>query len=456
MQHHHPLADSFNISNSAASPKALFKTVVVIIFSALIALSLNILTTYLISNRLSVHAFGDFSGASSLFRIMSFLILCGTDSAIVRFLSFYFSKRQWASASGYLHFNLKWLASLTVVIFLLSVCLIGFNYFSDTEFKRSQYLFNHPILHYLWLVPIMVLITITGKLLRVLHHPIAAQLNMYFLQPAIMLVILLIALQHHLVFTENNVLLIFAISNVMSAFLQLLTLSFLFPKKLLRVRPNYDDQKIWIKTALQLFGSTLILSNVSYFCIFLVHAFSRNTQEVGYYAVVITLCGFLWTPANAIQSILTPLIYPSLKNSNSLQALIHYGSLFLLLFVSIPCLILIIFAKPILALFGTIYVHAHYLLIFTSITVGGCMMLSMPFMVMLYSNQPSILLKTLLRLICVALLPGILAITYFSGYGMTTILFLCNIYFCYTAIKFIQNKFGVNWLDFKRFQKSPS
>lgn len=312
-----------------------------------LGLGIGFLLQILMARALGIEQFGIYAFALSWINVLLFLVVLGTDKAILRFLPTYQLSESIAQMAGLL----RW-ATLRTLIAGLAVCLAILGYLTFFAAAEDQDLIKTMALAAV-LLPFFGLSQLRQAGLNAMKQVFRAELADTFLRP-----ILLISLVVYWVWFHKEPLVAY---QAMLMQLGAVVVSFLIgtrwlmlalPDTTRRTDPIYDV-KVWQSMALPMMivaGIQILLKQTDVIMLGII----TSTTESGIYSVMVRLSNFAMFGLAAVNAMAAPMI-AELHASGQKAALQRVVTLAVrgsVLFMLAASALLVIFVEPITALYG--------------------------------------------------------------------------------------------------------
>ena len=274
----------------------------------------NYFINVLLARWLGPDEYGDYSVAINVILLASIIFLLGRDYLLVRFLPKYIHKGHWRFARGLINRDMKGMIAVGLIMVLISalfaVILIPFLH---VDFKLFEFL--HPVLYFLWIIPLFGFAVYLAKLLRSLKHIYLSVVLVRFLNPVIFTILFCLFFYFYKEIGIYHVLFLYGISIMLVILFQLFFCSMLIPKQIIKTRPRYD-KKVWRLEATQLLFANFLITAFFSMQIVLFEVFSHNEKQIGIYAAVLVINSFYMLIASAVAYVISPFISPLARKGN--------------------------------------------------------------------------------------------------------------------------------------------
>jgi len=308
----------------------------------------------ILARSLGAKDYGDYVYVLTWILLLMSLSSLGMDGAALRFVASYAGQEAWGELRGFVLRGIQWVLFASIVISILS--LAGILLFRDAIRPELIGIFFIGF----FLLPINSLLTFGGACLQALKHVVVAEALQTVLRSLLfgLLFIFLYLVSPQSLVAENAMIL-----QLVAAFIMLVILFYqLFrksPKAVKNVSPVFHN-RYWLSTSLPflaLSGLSLLLTRTDIIMI----GFFQGTQDAGIYAIATRIIILSSFGIAAVNSILAPMIaqYYARKEFKELQKVVTHAAVGNAV-VTVPIVIvLIIFGKSVLALFGSAFMVAY-------------------------------------------------------------------------------------------------
>lgn len=308
----------------------------------------------ILARLLGVNQYGIYVYAITWVNILAILCLLGFQTSLVRFIAEYSIKRQWGLLRGILRRS-----NQTVLGFSIIVSLIGLTVIRALGDRISD---DMAITFYiaLCLLPVFAFCRLREASLRALKHVVQSELLLRVLRPVltgVVVVGLFLCLGHSLqaryAMTANLT------AVVCIAVIGTVLLHRLLPKTVAGSQPTFDNKQ-WLKVSLPLLliaGMYIILKRTD---IVMLGAL-KGTQQAGIYSAATKISDLVLFALTAINAILAPMISELYHTGRKqeLQRIITLAARAIFVLTLVITIVLIIFGKLILSLFGLAFIVAY-------------------------------------------------------------------------------------------------
>jgi O-antigen/teichoic acid export membrane protein len=442
------------ITNQAGgkAEKPVTQLVIVSIFIAICAYAIRLLFNVVLSRHLGKVLYGDFSLGRMLMVLVGTLTLLGTATSSKKFFAKYLvSEVDRDASSRFVTWNLRLMVVSFCFLFALlaglAIVLVVLHLF---DVKRLET--YHLAFYMLWLAPIFALIVLLGSYLRCNKNIYWSNFLMgagfYFFGlivfvPAIYFLEMSLDVGHLFLFVLGILLLLLLLEVFLSSH-YLSSVLFSAVKNLIKpsALTTDEDKKSWRTLSLTLVLNQIIFSTLCVLDIILVELFSGKEGHVGEYAACTTIWGLqflLTTQVFSTFSFRISSLMSNVKDKKILQGLISSAQMINLVMTVALFVVICVFAKPILLLFGPHFDAASIALMILAAAglvngvIGPCASL------MAYAgSEKTIILLSLIQF-CLMIGLGVPLTIYFGIIG-TASAALCSIAFKSVCMQIIVKK----------------
>lgn len=432
--HHHPLA------HKKDGLTTLIKQSSISLLIILLSFGLNYAISVILARQLGPTIYGEYAVIISTIQFFSLFILLGADLAITRFLPEYLAAADWNMARGYLQRHFKMIATISVIVLLLGIGIaIAVNFFRDTFFiEKETYL--HPVISYIWLIPIFALALFFSKLLRATDHYLLSLIPFTLAFPLLFIAGLTLYIKYYSFATIHQVVFILLFAMLLQLLGQVVAIYFTLPQEIRHVPPKYEN-KTWINVGIKLMFSGLISIYIYSIGLILLNLLDPEKADVGVFSAILTICSSMWLAFQAVMLIIAQHISPAAKHNDkkTLRQYIKMGTS-IITFTNILLMILFIaFGKVILNHFGPHFEigYASLLIVAGGMVLTSCFCLGLP--VLQYSGNQDILIKIVIQAVILLLCASIALIKYFGLMGGAIAIAITQLYF-HTACSYYVKK----------------
>lgn len=314
-----------------------------------------------VARLLAPYDYGDFKVALAYLNLASLLVLLGGDRAAPRFLASSLQHRHGAGVWEYVRF---YLLVLLVLSFLLICGTLTASYlqFGPVDLNKQ-----HPLIIAAFIVPIGAATTLLARIFLAAKHLGDANLPWRIGYPLTKLGLILSAVVFLGGITDFGALWIAMIAAALLLGYQILEIRRLTLMPLVRAR-HFARPRAWIVASVPMMMVLLLQMGTGQVDIFMLEMLGGES-DVGYFGAASTTVRSLVLVQNTALALLAPMMTAALAQGQAKVREYQVTGFRLLFLLSLPvALILIVFGKEILSLFGPGYVVGYPALI---ILTGG-------------------------------------------------------------------------------------
>lgn len=388
------------------------------VFACVFILFLGFLFNYalnlILARWLPPERFGDFSVIKSVAKILAPLLFFGGADALTKFIPEYVAEKNWSLSKGYLIFFLIF----GLCVLLLAASMVAF-YVLLLDYESKHFLVSaRPYIFCIWIIPLFAINVFLGKLLRSLNKPILSIVPSAVFTPIIFIIFIVFYSRLHWVIHLYDAILFFGLALVVTIAVQVLLFFLSAPKQIIQHPSSYHSSH-WFVVAWKLMLFSLIFRLLIESDIIFLEIFGPSEQEVGYFAVTITIATLPWVIHQAIIVVFSPKISPLCKahNYTALRHLFFESTLILCVLEIICFILLIIFAHTFLGWFGEIYQQAYYSLIIVLIAFLLSTVLSVPLSILQFGSDQSVLLTPTISIFILNIILNVALVPWIGIYG---------------------------------------
>ena len=390
----------------------LFKThstvLILIICSYFATYGLNVF----LARTLDPVGYGEISVVFQLLAFFSPFVLVGTELSILRFFPQYIEEKEYSLMAGFIRWSLKTFLLTSLVILIVGSILVCYSSIL-TDLKVMKIDKFSIFLYAFWLIPLFAFVVFLTNVLQSLkRYFLSASFGGFGLTLLIILVTtLLIAFFDSTwigIYQKRfSILLCIGIACIIVALAQIRMLKKHLPPKFFKIIPKYN-KKEWLVNSYQMMSSTIVFASLSAIDIMMLQILGKTESQVGHFAAIFVITSSVVVFSTAVDTIINPLIAPSLKEEGSkshLQAILHILNLFKVVPTIILSIIIIIFGVDLLEHFGKGFSDAYpaLLVMLFGFVVGQFLNSSGP--LLLYSGHQALSFKiSLVQLLSILIL----------------------------------------------------
>lgn len=327
-----------------------------IIISYILAYLFNII----IARAIGASGVGLFNLGQSIIILLSPIAIFGLDTGILRYLPMH--QKDNAVVRGIMSFSLKLVASVSVILALL---LIFFSkHIADKVFHTSE--LSLIIKLFALCLPLMTIMTIFRQIALAYKKPVYKVLIEDIIQKVLLISFSLLFI--YLGFNVLGIVYTFIISILISASIYLIFIKKTTPLFSFKIKPEYISKELLVYSFPLLFAGivAIIIAKMD----ILMLGYFRTPAEVGIYSIAIKTALLLLIGLQAVNQIFSPMI-SSLHQKGEIQELssLYKTTTKWIFSIAYPgLLIILLFSKNILGLFGKDFIIGSSALILLGIS----------------------------------------------------------------------------------------
>ena len=392
------------------------------IFSYLFSFFVNTI----ISKYLTPDVYGDFSIAYRSIFVISFLLLVGTNTSSVKYLSSYFDVKDHNRVNMFISWNLKLITrtfaisiGVFVIFYLILLILHIISFENFTSYHYSVYAF--------WLAPFSAFYILLASYILSLKKN---NISIFFQKMATYLglgIFLFVAIFFFEISVHYFIILLFLfITFCLIIIAELIFIKRILARENIKVdlktdnRSNKSESKKWMKDSINYTSVQVVFNLIFIIDLLIIEWIQPNEHSIGYYAAMLVIGNILWEAPRAITLYLAPRITPLIKKMEykELQVLINKISLLTILTLLILLLLLIIFSNYLLSLFGEMYTSVQIPLIVLCFGYAfGAMSLANARILMFVDSRKTLYIN--ISELIVLVITGVVLTYYFGLLGMS-------------------------------------
>lgn len=369
------LSNIFSVAAFSGMRKSISQSLII----RSVGLGLIFLSQVLLARLMGVKGYGEYSVIITALNFVIVISLFGMDTSVLRFLPSYLHQKNYRAAHGFIRFSYR------VISILAVVCSIGVFVFLLSNSKRYNIGFSEAIFWSVLLVPFIVFVNQASSVLRAMQRIKASLLPAYFLLPVGM------AFGWWYYYSSHQKLPVDA-AMMINLIVTILVFIFIYRKVTVHVNKTIPQaepkpqRKLWIMVSATVLVTSLLNLLLKQSDILFVSYFLGNTAA-GKYSAAAKMSTLVALGLSVIDYVYIPKIAAlwESKKLTGLQQMIRDASR-QILFITIPIVvILIVFGKWLLGLFGPAFTGSYIPLVIlvcgqmvNAITgmVGGLLMMT--------------------------------------------------------------------------------
>jgi O-antigen/teichoic acid export membrane protein len=370
----------------------------------------NFFVSLLFSNFLGSADFGDYKLAITVLQLCSTVALLGSNQSIYEFLPHYVNQGAWDKAKGFILRHFKLLTKFSIAFILVSIVMLTLLMFSS-ENSIFQHRFYHPAIIVVWLAPFLGALMFVSSIIRSFGYNTKAML------PTVLVPVLTLAITLGLMLVVKPItmlhsFLIYSIALLLTLLYQIIFAYKTIPRSIWAQSASYQTQQ-WQEASYKLLLLTLAFISMECMELIILNTLAPSSLDVGLYSAILVLCSLVFLIRQAASLVISPLINPLIKENKlaELEKLVRQLNTVITVLTIVSGLLMAIFAKFLLHLFGAEYTSSYlalYIMLFTTVFGSSC---SLSFEVLMFSSHQNTLIKInfiaciITFLLCIILIP---------------------------------------------------
>lgn len=428
------------------SNERLGKTTVFTLIALVAGFSANYFMNVVIARALGPELYGDVAVSVQVLLVSSIFAAMGADSASVKFLPPYIQGGQWSKFRGFIRYYFCMIVLISVLISLTTLFVTWLMFEMQSKQLPSAFFEHYPIVYGLWFTPLFAGLLMFSGVLLSFQKPVLSIIPYKVCYPAAagIFVLLLGLLVSEITVVE--VMCSLGASMFLFVCFQLYLIHNHLPGHYRQCKPE-THPKLWIKTALPFISASLVTNFINQFQLIFVEVFHTSETDVGYFAAIVSIVCVMWLVDSAMITVASPKMSQAYADGDMdrLKTLYQRSSWFMVIGMSVIALVIVIFSKQILSIFGPTYVNAQIPLIVAAIGTATNSLSIMAFTLMKYAGQEQKVFWITLITFSYSILASIVFILLFGLIGAVVAMF---------TTRLVQN-FGGYLVVRKHFPFSP-
>ncbi len=287
---------------------------------------------------LELERFGDVMVAMGAASILAGVLLVGGQGAARKFLPIYLRDQNYPLMNGFMGFY----CAISVITALAAAGLV----LVVTEFGYSSY--RAEALFVLVMSPLIAVSTLLGSCMQSINYPIGAVFPYQVMRPLLLLAGVFLWIELAPFAITQNAFMVYA-----PAFAILVIVQFIWYATALpfawRQQHFAVDWPSWRAVGLPLLYSGVLNTMLLRIDMLALHMFDDQPKAVGTFALLVLVASLIWVNNTAVSNVISSRIAPLEGDREGLQRLMRRSGIFLLCANAATALVLIVFARPILA-----------------------------------------------------------------------------------------------------------
>ena len=403
-----------------------------------IAYAMTFILGSYISRQTNASFYGDFSLAIRFLLLATPFFLLGSTRALVKFFSQYAAEGNYEAAGQFLKWNIRIICRMFLLFCLL--CILCFSIVFYLIHARYQNISHFHLAVYVQLiVPVFSLTILFGMYLLAFRSVAIANV---ICNAAFNIVCFIgFFILFHLNFNESHLTIWMALTIAVSSLICMIIsagiLLIKYGKQLREYLENSQSvtaklSRVWMSYSRVLLLNTVIYVLIQFIDLLIVELVNKHGEKnVGYYSAILVISNMINMISNIVRSLLTPRLSVDMPHTVH-QRNLNLSNKFQLICILMGCLLISVFSKYILGLFGVDYVDKSQLLIIFVVGSGLSVLPSLCYFDPLYHGYPKVLLIRNFSYIILVLVLCPVSYYFYNLMGMV---------WCIVAIKNITNFF---------------
>jgi O-antigen/teichoic acid export membrane protein len=337
----------------------------------ILAAALAFFTQVILARHMGVEQFGIFAYVTSWLVILVLLCKLGLDTSMVRFVAAYKATGEWGLLKGILKASNRLTITSSLIVSFAGIVFVQLIGSRISEDLKSTAFIGCLVL------PFMALIQVRQALLRALRHVVKAILPEFIIQPATLLILVLISMiiyskQHdYPLKLDANVIMVFDLAAFILTFIIITWWVKISIKRETRDVQEESRMNEWIAVTMPLLMMSWF-NLINYRADVLMIGIMIDTTQAGIYSVSVKLANFLVWGLNAVNVIAAPLIAQlySQKNKRELQRMVSISAAFISIYTIPAVVVMLVWGRQIISIFGDDFADAYNPLVLLAISQG--------------------------------------------------------------------------------------
>ncbi len=337
---------------------------------SLLAYFLSCFFNTIVSRFIDPDAYGDFSITFRSLTVLSLLLLAGTNTSSVKYLSSYFDAGDFKGFQHFLNWNVKIVRRgsiifiLLFVLFYLTLILLHLLTIKNfTSYHYSVYAFFLAPFSAVCIIMASILLSMKRNNTYLFFNQISTNILLsVFLLTAVFLLETSIHYFGILIFLFSALCIIIVAESIL--------IKTVLKHNSIRLKPRVEnlkesEKKLWEKDSRNYTSVQIVYRLIFIIDLLIVEWVHPGEHNVGYYAAMLVIGEILWGAPRSITSFLAPRISPLLKQKdyNALQELLNRVNMISFSISGLLLSLIVIFSESLLSLFGPDYPQAQIPLI---------------------------------------------------------------------------------------------
>jgi len=409
-----------------------------IIFVAAIGFVLQYTCNIYLARLISANDYGDFAVGISVLLLLAMLVDVGATKTIPKYIHSYQRKADIARISGLLR-GFTTLAFLFA--FLIALLSSGLAYLDlDITYKAGTELL-HPLFLAVWLLPLVALSNILASSLKCINPRSNSELPR---ASSYGLTLLFLSIFTGLGFQANDWsgMTLFGIANVVILAIYIFLALHYIPRNYINTVPTYEWRE-WLTTSLPIMVSAMLFLGTRQVSLYMVEALDLNEANVGYFSAASQTAQGLVTIYDTVNLIYgSRIAFSILEGKETTKKTLGKITVFMGAFCLAFLLLLVMFGKAILGLFGPEYIQAYPVMIILTIGASARVMSGGYTTFLQYSGKQNQVLIVQFSILILSIVLGYLFIPRYNMMGAAIASTVCfvsmSVFFVFRALQLLR------------------
>lgn len=316
-----------------------------------------------LARHLSINAFDDFSVAVSVVTLLSTLATLGLEKYALRLVALYIERKNWPRLRGFWQFSFRTILLFSFVLMgITSVCLAIVMPWHSAESHTA-------ILIYTLFLPAIALSLYLIEAITVLGAQILALALYRFVLPGVFLLLIMALNDIQPGLSAEIVMICFGSAWVLTLMLMLITAYIASPKAVKQAKTDFHDQHKWLKSALPLLISSLLMTLLTSAGTIILEILYTSQAMVGIFAVAMKSSGFLALLGTSTNRYYLPMMVVLVERHDQvgLKQLLRKRTRLMASIITLFLTVISLWGQEILDLFGPAFSQGYSTLVICAI-----------------------------------------------------------------------------------------
>ncbi|HJO95771.1 MAG TPA: hypothetical protein QF753_20415 [Victivallales bacterium] len=313
-----------------------------------------------ISSQLPTSLYGAFGITIRTLLLLSLILLLGTNSSAIKYLSKYISKKHKKHMYSFMAWNLKVILRTFKICFLL-IFTFYILIFILNALGIAEYDFYYNILYSLWIVPIAALSILLASYLlcnkwTVLYFLLNKIASSFFLIILFAIAIYILKIK----LTYFTILIVIFISVIMILTIEIILVNKMFRKNDINIRYKMGNQALlirpeWKTESIKFISTQIVVLLIATTSLYIVKFTNSNKDLVGYYTAILIISNMIWIIPSSLSLLIKPKVnlLTSYNKFKKFQLIINTVNKLNSTILIILYILIIIFGDKLLGSFGS-------------------------------------------------------------------------------------------------------